>query len=376
MLRPEPKRGWRMSATVDEVHESGVGNELDVTGEERLYQALHRFWHPVAYAADVAPGPTAATLLERPLVLARLDGQVRAFADACLNRGVALSIGRVEDGTLRCVHDGWAYGPDGRCVAVPGREPSEIPERARLRSYRVEERVGLVWVCLDPEPVFPIPEFPEFGDPAFRTATVPAYDWKASATRRVENFVDFAHFAWIHDGVLASREHPEVPEHEVWRDGAELRFQITVPEPARNEKTSTMEVDSQDPTVPGERNYRLTMPFTVWLQQRFPGGNEYVIFMSCSPLGRKTCRSFTFNARNFALDEDDARYIRFQQEIVEADRVVSESQRPEELPVDLTIELHVRGVDHVSIEYRRWLIELMKAYGPPAPDAAPAGAAG
>jgi vanillate O-demethylase monooxygenase subunit len=38
--------------------------------------------------------------------------------------------------------------------------------------------------------------------------------------------------------------------------------------------------------------------------------------------------------------------------------VVVESQRPEELPIDLTQELHIRGVDRVSIDYRRWLGEI------------------
>jgi vanillate O-demethylase monooxygenase subunit len=45
---------------------------------------------------------------------------------------------------------------------------------------------------------------------------------------------------------------------------------------------------------------------------------------------------------------------------LEQDRVVVESQRPEELPIDLASELHIKGVDRVSIEYRRWLIELAK----------------
>jgi vanillate O-demethylase monooxygenase subunit len=38
--------------------------------------------------------------------------------------------------------------------------------------------------------------------------------------------------------------------------------------------------------------------------------------------------------------------------------VVVESQRPEELPVDLTEELHVRGPDDPSVIYRRMLRKL------------------
>ena len=55
---------------------------------------------------------------------------------------------------------------------------------------------------------------------------------------------------------------------------------------------------------------------------------------------------------------EDQSFIDFQQAILEQDRVVVESQRPEELPIDLTQELHIRGVDRVSIDYRRWLGEI------------------
>jgi hypothetical protein len=30
------------------------------------------------------------------------------------------------------------------------------------------------------------------------------------------------------------------------------------------------------------------------------------------------------------------------------------------LPVDLSAELHIRGIDAISLEYRRWLVELME----------------
>jgi methylxanthine N1-demethylase len=180
----------------------------------------------------------------------------------------------------------------------------------------------------------------------------------------VENFVDFAHFAWVHDGVLGRRDHPEVPEHEVRREGGELQFSIVLTEPADISKTETYGIDASDPVLEGERNYRLPMPFTVWLQARWPVNRVLILFMTCSPLGRKRCRSFTLIARNFSLDEDDERFIRFQEEIAEADRVISESQRPEELPIDLSAELHVRGVDRVSLEYRKWLMELMREHGP------------
>ena len=44
---------------------------------------------------------------------------------------------------------------------------------------------------------------------------------------------------------------------------------------------------------------------------------------------------------------------------MEADRVIAESQLPEELPTDLSEEMYVKGADQISVEYRRWLLELV-----------------
>ena len=112
--------------------------------------------------------------------------------------------------------------------------------------------------------------------------------------------------------------------------------------------------------MPGERNYRVPIPFTVWLQQKMPSGDTFVLFLACQPIGAKEVRSFTLYARNFGLDADDEVFIKFQLDIAEADRVVAESQRPEELPIDLREEMYVRGADAMSVEYRRWLLELVK----------------
>jgi vanillate O-demethylase monooxygenase subunit len=76
-------------------------------------------------------------------------------------------------------------------------------------------------------------------------------------------------------------------------------------------------------------------------------------------LSAKETRNFTWNARNYDLDPaKDQGFVDFQQLILEQDRVVVESQRTEELPIDLSEELHIKGVDRVSIDYRRWLGEI------------------
>src|SRR5262249_19094309 len=149
-----------------------------------------------------------------------------------------------------------------------------IPRRARLRRYQAEEANGLIYVCLsDEEPVFPLPAFPQGSDSEYRIVDMPAYEWDTSAARRIENYVDFAHFAWVHDGILGSREHPEVPDHEVWRDGHRLRFGEAFfheahAEPEHGEVARSRDrggLPDQTGTILADKAYDLFMPYTVLL---------------------------------------------------------------------------------------------------------------
>jgi vanillate O-demethylase monooxygenase subunit len=365
---PYTAAGWRiwtgpggrivLSNQAPRREEGVIENPLDVTGEARLYEAMRKFWHPVAYSAELGTGPTKVVLLGQEIALVRLGGQVRAFRDLCVHRGTPLSLGWVEEDQIRCAYHGWTYGADGVCTSIPARHGPNIPKRARLQGYRVEDKDGLIWVCLEGDPVFDPPTLPEFGNDAYRVTPVPTYDWNCGAARRVENFVDFAHIAWVHDGVIGDRNRPEVPEHEVRREGGELRWSATLIEPP-SEKLDPSLVDGP---IYSENQWRLYMPFTVWFHQVMPGDLRWIVYIAVSPIGPKACRTFTFMGRNYDFDEDEDKYVQFQLEIAEQDRVVTESQKPEELPVDLSAELHIRGVDAVSLEYRKWLVEIMEKY--------------
>jgi vanillate O-demethylase monooxygenase subunit len=335
------------------------GNDLDASGEARLFRAMRQFWQPVMYAAELTDRPQAAQVLGERLVVARLGGEVSIFPDLCVHRGTALSLGRIEGDQLRCAYHGWTYGGDGACTSIPARFGMTIPPRARLARYRAAEACGLIWVCLEGEPRHPLPQFPEIHDAAYRVVTIPAYDWQCNFARRVENYVDFAHFAWVHDGILGDHNHPEVPDHEVWRQGCELRMRVAMEEPTANTKNEQIVTDAA--TLVTQKAYRMFMPNAIWLQHRIAGDNYFVLFMATCPMAPKRTRTFTFNARNYDLAVDDQKYIDYQHLIVGQDQPITESQRPEELPVDLSAELHIRGVDQVSVEYRKWLIEIARS---------------
>jgi hypothetical protein len=48
--------------------------------------------------------------------------------------------------------------------------------------------------------------------------------------------------------------------------------------------------------------------------------------------------------------------------VMEQDRHIVENQKPEELPLDLSEELHLRGSDAGTLAYRRFLRELGVAW--------------
>ena len=351
--------GTHMQAERDQLEEELPVNPLDVRGEARLYKAMRHFWHPVLYSSELTDQPRQVFLLDEQLVLARLDGEVRCFADLCVHRGTPLSRGWVEGDQIRCAYHGWTYGPDGVCTSIPARFGSTIPRRARLTAHNACEKNGFIWVCLEEQPLFPIPEFAEYDDESFRVIEVPTYDWRTSAQRRIENYVDISHFAWVHDGVLGDHEHPEVKDFEVTLEGNQIRFsypnQVESPDIGKNQG-----IDSGAEALDSELQYRLFMPGTVILEQPFANGAKYALYFAVCPISAKHVRNFTLMARNYMLDdlaEGDRAMLEYNDLVIGQDQPVVEPQRPEMLPFDLSAELHIRGVDRVSLEYRKWLIE-------------------
>ncbi|MBM3219410.1 MAG: Rieske 2Fe-2S domain-containing protein [Candidatus Rokubacteria bacterium] len=165
--------------------------------------ALRACWHPVAYGADVGAAPRATTLLGEPLALWRDSrGAAHAFRDVCVHRGTALSLGGVEGDEIVRAYHGWRYRSDGARTAIPQlADPTRVPARARAVVDPVQERYGVVWVALA-SPRWPIPDVPEPEDAAWRTVRTGPFAWACDASRQVETFTDFGHFAFVRAGLL------------------------------------------------------------------------------------------------------------------------------------------------------------------------------
>ena len=316
---------------------------------------LRQVWHPVCTMAELRSanpsgvGPLGVTLLGERLVIALVDATTVALADRCVHRSTALSVGTVDSGGIRCAYHGWVYAPDGHCVEIPALPDGPIPARACVASYAARVAYDLVWVCLDNRADLPLPACPAYGDTELRVLAGAPYTWPVSAPRRVENFVDLSHFAFVHDGSLGIRDEPVPPLPEIERGPGELQFTYDPPD---------IEVD---PTALfGRQKYRMPMPCTVSIEFFLASGARRLLWMTASPVTLATCRSFWFVARSDAWDEPDEAHMAFQARILQEDQPVVSAQNPPEMVLDPGVEVSVR-TDKVSIEYRRWLRELVNA---------------
>ncbi|HEV8613895.1 MAG TPA: aromatic ring-hydroxylating dioxygenase subunit alpha [Methylomirabilota bacterium] len=320
--------------------------------------ALGRCWHPVAYANEIQTAPRAATLLGERLALWRDgSGGVRAFKDLCVHRGTALSLGSVQGGELVCAYHGWRYAGDGRCTAIPQLpDPTRVPARARAIAYRVEERYGLVWVALD-EPRWPLPDVPELADPAWRTVAAGPFAWRADASRQVENFTDFGHFAFVHPGLLGDPGHAVVAPHQVSVDGHVLRYSYGRPDARNTDEFPVFAAEERKDSTRRTR-YALHLPYTIVEHIDWGGPDGLVYFFASQPVADDRCVGYCLVARNYNLGQPDEVTQAFERTIFGQDQRVVESQRPDRVPFDVAAELHLT-FDAVAVAYRR----AMRAHG-------------
>jgi phenylpropionate dioxygenase-like ring-hydroxylating dioxygenase large terminal subunit len=320
--------------------------------------ALRRCWHPVAYASEVGAEPRATRLLGEPLVLWRgSSGALRAFRDLCSHRGAALSRGHVQGDEIVCAYHGWRYRGDGACTAIPQLpDPARVPAMARATAYRSYERYGVVWVALD-DPRWPVPDIPELEDGAWRTVRTGPFAWRCDASRQVENFTDFGHFAFVHEGLLGDPAQAVVAPYTVRADGPVLHYAYGRPDAPNTRDFPVFAAEARKAATRRTR-YALHLPYTIVEHIDWGARDAMVYLFASQPVSDDRCIGYCLVARNYNLDQPDEVMQAFERTIFGQDQRVVESQRPEQVPFDLAAELHLT-FDALAVAYRR----AMRAHG-------------
>jgi phenylpropionate dioxygenase-like ring-hydroxylating dioxygenase large terminal subunit len=310
-------------------------------------EALAMEWIPVCRAEEIKDAPVQVTIVGEQVALFRASTGIKALKDLCIHRGANLSIGKVKDDCIACAYHGWEYDGDGRCTKIPQlTENQAIPLKARAIPYACLEKYGLVWVNLGNNK----PDAPAFGpidDEAFRNVWIGPFDVSAAAPRFIESALDVAHFAFAHDGYLGDSSQPLVPEYEVNKIGRKI---VTSEFPMYQPKQVGGEA------VVNHYFYEIHGPLTmsVTIVDR-ASGNIVYIMASVQPVDDRHCKVFQIFAINFEMNMDN--FVPYQTFLFNQDKYVVEHQFPEDLPLDLQEELHLRP-DRLSIAYRKSLAEL------------------
>ena len=170
---------------------------------EDVTLALRHCWQPVARLEDLKEGPQRAVLLEEPLAVFLTEGgEVAVVADRCAHRGASLSTGQVCGESIQCPYHGWEWAGDGTCTRIPSlADQRQIPPLARIPSYPVRLRWGLVWTTLE-EPLTDVPDVPWFDEDSWTWGHGEPFELPVAFGLMIENFRDVAHFAFVHEATL------------------------------------------------------------------------------------------------------------------------------------------------------------------------------
>ena len=171
-------------------------------------------WYVVAWPHEVTRDKLLArTVCNEAMVLwCGEDGNVAALEDRCCHREMPLAKGRLEQGTVRCIYHGLRFGPDGRCVEVPGQE--RIPPSLKVRRYPVALRHGWVWVWPGDPAKADLDLIPEIHarneDPDWTSGGGTTY-LKCNYQLVSDNLLDLTHETYIHANSLGNSAVVENP---------------------------------------------------------------------------------------------------------------------------------------------------------------------
>ncbi len=246
-----------------------------------------------------------------------------------------------------------AIGPDG--VPLAWLRGSGDAERVNRLPAKIA--YGYIWTSLgDPPPeLFPIPEYAETDRRRLNAASIGV---GTSAPRAIENFLDMAHFPYVHTDILGAEPHTEVKEYDV-----EISIERDEVVATRCRFYQPKAAAASDEAAEVSYIYRVPHPYCSILYKSSPVDESRldVIALFVQPVDQERIRAHMMLA---VLDEtsEDKAIRRFQQTIFGQDKPILENQYPKKLPLDPRAETPIRA-DKSAIAYRRWLSHKGIDYG-------------
>ena len=96
-------------------------------------------WERACHVNEIGNNqPRRAVLNDIPILLARVEGQLKAWSDTCLHRGASLSQSSLDSGIVTCPAHFWQFDlHDGHCLQVPS---------AALKAFNLKTEKDVVYV--------------------------------------------------------------------------------------------------------------------------------------------------------------------------------------------------------------------------------------
>jgi phenylpropionate dioxygenase-like ring-hydroxylating dioxygenase large terminal subunit len=293
--------------------------------------ALARAWHPVALTDEVSTGGHDVRLLGREWTLRRVDEPTASEHRAARHQEHIERVGeRVIDTALD----------------------------AHPTPYGVRERWGVVWLAPE-EPIVDLFDAPDVEDATFAGAWLPPVRTPVSAGVVADNFLDVAHFPFVHAGTFGAQADRVVQPYDVT---------------AEPDGFSSLQVQWFDnPEDPGVAQglrasrqrrratyvYRAPFQLLLRLEELDAGAVKTILFFS-QPEDDTSTRIYTkmlvHGIGGVAVPGPEivAREVAFEVAVLEEDLALQRKMRYPDLPLRPRDELHVRA-DQLGIALRRHL---------------------
>ena len=291
-------------------------------------------------------------VFDQEIIIWKKKERIMAWENLCIHRGSRLSLGSINNGILKCAYHGWEYNQDAQCVKIPSQPDIKIPKKACVKSYKVIEKMNMVWINLSKE-ANDFVNIKEFNESNFNHVASGPYIMNASAPRAIENFLDVAHFPFVHENHLGVKDKPMIDDYDVVSSNKGIHasnVKIFQPNPDGTNKSGEVIYD-----------YHVHSPFVASLGKDVSKNERFVLVFYVTPISETKSMIYTLTLMNFGKLDD--KIVRDYQDFITAQDVpIVESQRPELLPMDLQEELSIRS-DKISIAYRRYLKKMNISFG-------------
>jgi phenylpropionate dioxygenase-like ring-hydroxylating dioxygenase large terminal subunit len=320
---------------------------------------LRDYWYPIARAGDIDPGPRKVRLFGEQYVLWQPAGAPASLTEPfCPHRSADLSTGWVEGGELVCPYHGWRFDGAGACTHIPQLDPGlPVPPKAKIRTWPVLERYGVLWTCVGTPVADAPPVWVEAEQPGWRLFVEFFEEWNVSAPRIIDNNLDQSHLAYVHRTTFGDPDDAMLPHYGVEptetggfvaripqeQKGVGLQMGVTTDEAQRFERIGEVE---------------LFAPFTTRTRLYFGGiGPDYCFYGAATPVDDEHAIYMRLTALSGSEEEQPfAQFTAFGRRVKDEDRTLLESTYPD-FPLDITSEVHLR-CDKTTLEYRKYLAAL------------------